>query len=568
MADACTIRLLGGFTVDVNDIPVPASAWRHRRGADLVKLLALQPGHALVKDQLSDAIWPGLDAEAAAANLRKAVHYARAALGSRLAIEAHSEMIWLWPQGRLQVDVEEFEAAARTALESGENLEAAAQLYRGELLPTDRYADWTEPQRERLRSLCLKLWRAAGRWDRVLELDRSDEQAHRALMGQYFEAGDRPAVIRQFHQLRDVLRVDLGVGPEEATVELFEKALTQGRPLHATVTERAQGLLARGLMAWGRGEVDQAESTAQVVREMALSHGLARELGEASSLLGMAAFAKGRWRERFQTEFDHALRLSPEQAAEIFEGQLCLAETTLHTSEATAVAQMARELLVQARRAGSLHGQALVTLLVGEAELIAGRLLPAEEWLVNARGLAEQAGSASAQVLALVRLAEVAGDRGETDIARAFLQRAQPLAEVSELAPHLVVRVLATRLSAAPDEQTLDLLDDAEASFDPGAICGPCSIGFRIQAAMAYAHHGELSRARHSLAAAEGLAGIWQAGPWRAATWEARSAVRAAEGDAEAAAGLLHEAAQLFNEFGRTRDAARCLDAVGALHPG
>src|SRR5205807_10107380 len=47
MARKCAVRLLGGFQVVVNGQPVPAQEWRHRRGADLVKLLALAPQHRL-----------------------------------------------------------------------------------------------------------------------------------------------------------------------------------------------------------------------------------------------------------------------------------------------------------------------------------------------------------------------------------------------------------------------------------------------------------------------------------------------------------------------------------------
>ena len=82
------IVLLGGFRVEVDGRPVPAEAWRHRRGADLVKLLALTPGHALHREQVIDALWPDLDPRAGPANLRKAVHFTRRAIGTEHALAA------------------------------------------------------------------------------------------------------------------------------------------------------------------------------------------------------------------------------------------------------------------------------------------------------------------------------------------------------------------------------------------------------------------------------------------------------------------------------------------------
>ena len=77
------IRLLGRFEARVDSRPVAAGAWPQRRAADLVKLLALTPGHRLPRDEVLERLWPHLDAQAAASNLHKAASYARRALGGR-----------------------------------------------------------------------------------------------------------------------------------------------------------------------------------------------------------------------------------------------------------------------------------------------------------------------------------------------------------------------------------------------------------------------------------------------------------------------------------------------------
>jgi DNA-binding SARP family transcriptional activator len=214
------IMLLGRFMVRVDGQPAPASAWRHKRAAELVKVLALADAQRLHSEQVMDLLWPGLAPDAAAGNLRKAVHFARASLGSAAAIGRSGEMLELCPGGQVFVDALAFEAAAR----SGQI--GALDLYRGELLPEDRYASWAEEPRERLRALYLRLLKAAGRWEQVLEVDPADEEAHRALMQRAVDAGDRRAAVQQFERLREHLRADLGVGPDRTSVALYERAIS------------------------------------------------------------------------------------------------------------------------------------------------------------------------------------------------------------------------------------------------------------------------------------------------------------------------------------------------------
>lgn len=508
-------------------------------------------------------LWPALDPEPAAANLRKAVHFARQALGSLESVEAGHDLIQLWPAGELHVDLLAFESAAKSALTTGVGLEAAAALYTGELLPADRYADWTEPRREQARFLCLELCRAGGRWDKVLEIDRADEQAHRALMESYLAAGQRQAVIRQFQRARDALRIDLGVGPDEQTVAVFERALAATGPEAPSLGEQAQNLIARGLLAWNQRQLEEAGRLAQKARELATGGGLARELGEASVLLCLVAFAQGRWQERFRADFEEALRLDPAESAQVFDSHLCFAETSLGSADTEAVVSLARELLPRAEQAGSLQGAGLAMLLLGEAGLAAGRLEDAERRLSAASRLFTKIGSQSGLVLATVRLAEIEAYRGHARAAVELLSRMRDPASSAHLAPHLVVRVFSGLLEALTDqEERLTLLDEAELALRPGDVCPPCSIGFRLNAVRACAEAGELPRARRCLEEAEAIAGMWQGGPWRAASWVARAAVRRAEGDLGQSAALLREAAEVFDECGRPLDAEHCRRAV------
>ena len=57
--------------------PIEESAWRLRKAANLVKLLALATGNRLHREQLMDTLWPELGISAASNNLRQTVHTAR-----------------------------------------------------------------------------------------------------------------------------------------------------------------------------------------------------------------------------------------------------------------------------------------------------------------------------------------------------------------------------------------------------------------------------------------------------------------------------------------------------------
>ena len=77
---AIRIWLLGGFQVAVGSRLVGETEWRRRKIKSLIKLLALEPGHALHREQALDLLWPDLEPEAAANNLHQTVHLARRVL--------------------------------------------------------------------------------------------------------------------------------------------------------------------------------------------------------------------------------------------------------------------------------------------------------------------------------------------------------------------------------------------------------------------------------------------------------------------------------------------------------
>ncbi len=227
------VHLLGEFRVLDGERDIPPGAWEHRKSADLVKLVALAPGHRLVKDVVLEALWPQLEVEAATAALHKAASLARKVLGADRVVLKQGEVAL---GENLTTDVATFEAAARRALASGDAKEClrAAALYAGELLPGDRYADWANAPRERLAARHLELLRRAGAWEQLVEHDPLDEKAQLALMRVYAEAGNRASALRQFRRMKQVFADELGVSPSREAAKLYEE-LSRGPAVHAPV---------------------------------------------------------------------------------------------------------------------------------------------------------------------------------------------------------------------------------------------------------------------------------------------------------------------------------------------
>src|SRR5215212_1973715 len=111
-SEAVRVWLLGGFRVSVGSRSVPQDAWRLRKAAALVKLLALTPGHRLHREQVMDILWPNSGRRAASNNLRKTLHAARRNLdpdaGARY-LASEDDSLVLRPGDSLWVDVEAFE---------------------------------------------------------------------------------------------------------------------------------------------------------------------------------------------------------------------------------------------------------------------------------------------------------------------------------------------------------------------------------------------------------------------------------------------------------------------------
>jgi predicted ATPase/DNA-binding SARP family transcriptional activator len=227
------IRLLAGFSVEVDGAPVPDAAWRLRKARTLVKVAALAPGRRVHRDVVAELLWPERTASAAANNLHQALYAARRALGDPAALTLAEDVLALSPAA--WVDVDEFERAA-----AGDP-DAALALYAGELLPEDRFEVWTEGRRAALQELQLQLCirAAAGQAARgdpaagiaVLSRAVADAPRHepvrRALMRALAAAGRHQDALAQFEQLRGALRAHNEADPDPETRALYRELLSE-----------------------------------------------------------------------------------------------------------------------------------------------------------------------------------------------------------------------------------------------------------------------------------------------------------------------------------------------------
>ena len=237
------VTLLGRFEVRVDGRTIASSRWSRRQSAALVKLLALTPARSLHREQVIDALWPGLAVDDAAPRLHKAAHYARRTLGHRDAVVLSAETVRLCPDDDVQVDAMRFQQLAESAVQSGGVAAAkgALAVYDGEVLPQDLYEPWVEQHRLHLGRLYVELLHQAGDWHQALAVDAADESAHLALVQRYADRGDRAAALRQLDQLDRVMRHDLGLEPSGRASDLRRRVLAAAPEMPSTSQDTADG---------------------------------------------------------------------------------------------------------------------------------------------------------------------------------------------------------------------------------------------------------------------------------------------------------------------------------------
>jgi predicted ATPase/DNA-binding SARP family transcriptional activator len=242
--------LLGSFRVELEGKMLEETAWPRRKVKQLLKVLALQPGYRLHKEQLLEYLWPELEPTSAANNLYRTLHLLRQTLepeGCRKAENSYilfkEEIVRLNPAKNIWVDVQAFRSLleqARIQPDSVSQFEEALKLYQGDLLEEDLYEEWVLPVREELRHkfqqallTLAEAYRQTGNYlvainllHRILGQDQTNESAQRELMLVYALNGQRSEALAQYQLCAQTLADELGLDPSPETQELYQKLIS------------------------------------------------------------------------------------------------------------------------------------------------------------------------------------------------------------------------------------------------------------------------------------------------------------------------------------------------------
>jgi len=241
------VEMLGSFRVRFNGRDLTEELVGRCRSVFQYLLLASGP---VPRDVLIDVCWPEFDVERGRNNLNVAITGIRRAFGSRDIVRHRCGAYRIDPNLVGWVDVVAFTELLQAAHRLDQDQATAAiglyreaiGLYRGELLPEARYADWVEPRRrflrhahldavKRLSLLCRdegNLFEAAWTAQLGLLVDDLDEE----LVASWFQAlADR----RANGQLNDAMRTysdrlesELGAAPSEHLVALAARRKVGG----------------------------------------------------------------------------------------------------------------------------------------------------------------------------------------------------------------------------------------------------------------------------------------------------------------------------------------------------
>src|SRR6266852_3667782 len=255
------LRLLGDFSLLYNDQQV--TSLNTTRLRSLLTYLVLHPDVPQQRQHLAFLFWPDATEAQARNNLRQLLHQLRQAFPAvEHFLSTDTQMLHCHPVTTFHLDVAAFEqrltladAAARRndqhALQAA--LEQADSLYCGELLP-GCYDEWILPERDRLRQRHLQVLEHLlrlfeGRGDhvtairyaqRLIALDPLSEDLYRHLMRLFALNNDRASALHVYHTCVTTLQRELGVDPDPATREAYERLMQHETPI---IPARAQQTL-------------------------------------------------------------------------------------------------------------------------------------------------------------------------------------------------------------------------------------------------------------------------------------------------------------------------------------
>jgi DNA-binding SARP family transcriptional activator len=249
------ISTLGRFGLSVGDHGVPIHRWQRKQALTLLKYLVTNRGRVVHRERLIECLWP----EAPEGRGRERLKVTVCSLRRELRIAGVNEEIigtadeayFLLPEA-VRLDIEALDDLVREGnglARRGRTDDAlrcyreARDLYRGDYLEEDLYADWCAAERERLREVYLQtlekmatLYAENGDLDQAVQACRNAlawepcrESLQRSLMLYLWRKGHRDEALAQYQICAQVLVDTLGVEPVPETQRLCHQIQRSSR---------------------------------------------------------------------------------------------------------------------------------------------------------------------------------------------------------------------------------------------------------------------------------------------------------------------------------------------------
>jgi DNA-binding SARP family transcriptional activator len=244
------IRALGRTTVESAEGGIGGNWIQHRPG-QLLKYLVCERQRMVHADEIAESFWPGSD-PGVLNNVRHFVHTLREKLEPEREKRSPSSFViagrggYMLSRERVWIDADEFEAKIDTGLAAFERdedvlaqrlLHEALELYRGEFLADEPYAEWAFAERERLRDLAARglstlgeialanerTDEALGHYRRIADMYPFDTAVQRKVIALYLREGRRSDAVRRYNELRMRMLREFGAGPEFQLADLAER---------------------------------------------------------------------------------------------------------------------------------------------------------------------------------------------------------------------------------------------------------------------------------------------------------------------------------------------------------
>jgi DNA-binding SARP family transcriptional activator len=241
------VAAFGRMHVDSAEGPL-GGKWLQQRPGHVLKYLVAERNRVVHAEEIAEALWPGAG-PTALNNVRHFIHSLRDKLEPDRPKRAPSSFIVAVQGGyaidkrRVQVDADEFEEAAQAGIsaarqgaadESETQLRRALELYRGEFLADEPYADWAYAERDRLRGIAITALRtlatldakrgriaeAAESLEQLTELEPYDAEVHKQLLTAWLRLGRRTEAARRYTTFRMRMLREFGEEPDFELAEL------------------------------------------------------------------------------------------------------------------------------------------------------------------------------------------------------------------------------------------------------------------------------------------------------------------------------------------------------------